>query len=324
MKKIKWALIGCGKVVLKNKTTPFINKKNTIVGICTTNINHSIKAKEKLGLKYCGCYDNYKEMLEKENIDAIYICTPPKYHYIYLNKLCKYKIPVYVEKPFVLSADEAKKIVKLYNKNNIPLFVAHYKRLTPKIKKLKKLINKNIVGNINLIEGFFHRKFNEDLIKTSWIYNKKISGGGRFFDIAPHILDVIYFIFGDFNNLKSKVDFEKKLHTCENKVNTKFKIKNINVALEFNLIANEDKDLLIIHGDKGYIKTSINREMPIFLYNKKGKLKKSFKFKKTKTWGIEAIIEIDNFIQRKNYKTDLCDGNVALKIQKYINTILKK
>ena len=110
MKKIRWGLIGCGKVVLKNKTTPFINRNNTITAICTTTINTAKAAREKLKIKKCDCYDNVDEMLNNHNIDVIYIATPPKYHYIYLKKIKKYNIPVYVEKPFVRNYIEAKEI----------------------------------------------------------------------------------------------------------------------------------------------------------------------------------------------------------------------
>lgn len=51
MKKIRWGIIGCGKVILKNKTTPFLNKKNTIVAICTTNLYSAKQASAKLNLK---------------------------------------------------------------------------------------------------------------------------------------------------------------------------------------------------------------------------------------------------------------------------------
>ena len=324
MKKTKWALIGCGKVVLKNKTTPFINRTNTIVGICTTNIEHSKLAKERLKLKNCGCYENVNDMLNNENIDAIYICTPPKFHYTYLKLLENYRIPVYVEKPFVLNEKEAKIIVKEYKEKNTPLFVAHYKRLTPKFKKLNLLLKKKKIGNIVSIAGTFNRPFNKNLLKTSWIYNKEISGGGRFFDIAPHIFDIIYYLFGNFNNLKNYVEFENKKHDCEKKVSVSFQVKDIDCKLDFDLDAKEEKDIICFYGTKGYLKTSINRQMPILIYNKNGKLKKTYKFKKIKTWGLEAVKEINKFINRKNYSTNLCTGEQALNIQTYIEKALKK
>ena len=324
MKKTKWAFIGCGKVVLKNKTSAFINKKNTIVGICTTNIEHSKLAKEKLNLKKCGCYESVDKMIKKENVDSIYVCTPPKFHYEYLKAIVKYGLPVYVEKPFVLNEKEAKSIVKIYKENNIPLIIAHYKRLIPKIKKLKSLLEKQKIGKIVSIEGFFNREFNEELLKNSWIYNKDISGGGRFFDIAPHIFDIIYYFFGEFKNIKSEVEYETIKHNCENKVNVNFEVKDINCKLCFDLKSNEDKDIIYFYGTNGYITTSINRELPIYIYNKKGKLKKTYKFKKIKTWGIETIKEFNKYITKKNHSTNLCTGVQALNIQIYINKVLKK
>lgn len=48
MKKTKWGLIGCGKVVLKNDKIPFINKNNTITAICTTTMLTAENAKKKI------------------------------------------------------------------------------------------------------------------------------------------------------------------------------------------------------------------------------------------------------------------------------------
>ena len=78
MKKIKWGLIGCGKVVLKNETTPFINKNNTITAICTTSMTTAENAKKKLALKNCNCYTNIQDMLLNNNIDCIVYCYPTK------------------------------------------------------------------------------------------------------------------------------------------------------------------------------------------------------------------------------------------------------
>lgn len=324
MRKVRWGLIGCGKVVLKNKTTPFINFNNTIVSICTTSINNSKKAKKKLNLKECTCHDDIYDMLNNNNIDAIYICTPPKYHYYYLNLLCKFKIPIYVEKPFTINYNEAKKITNLYEKNDTPIFVAHYKRLTKKIQVLKKLVNSNKIGEITSINGDFRRLFNLDLLEKSWIYNKEISGGGRFFDIAPHILDILYYIFGDFSDIKSHVIFEKELHNCENIVSTTFTLKNcINCNLYFDFISDYDKDFIELIGTKGKITLSINRDLPLNVFNEKGKLMHSYKFPKIKVWGIESVRAINKYLKTKKSKTDICFGHEATKIQKYIESILE-
>ena len=325
MQKIKWALIGCGKVVLQNKTTPFINRYNKIVAICTTNIDHSNAAIDKLKLKKCNGYDNVFKMLEKESIDAIYICTPPKFHFDYLKILSKYHIPIiYVEKPFVLNKKQANEILHEYKKSSTKIFVAHYKRLTPQIQKLKKIIATKTLGDVLYIEGVFNRVFNHQLLYNSWIYKKEISGGGRFFDISPHILDILYYIFGNFQNIKSQVYYEQKEHSCESGLKTSFKINNINCSLSFDFKAKKDEDILIIHCTKGIIKTSINRDTTVYLYNNSKVLIKAIKFKKIKTWGIEAINTIDRLLYGKSYNTDIANLNDAYIIQTYIEEMLKK
>ena len=137
-------------------------------------------------------------------------------------------------------------------------------------------------------------------------------------------LDIIYYFFGEFRNIKSEVKYETKKHNCENKVNVNFKVKDIECKLSFDFEAKEDKDIIYFYGTKGYIKTSINRNIPIYIYNKKGMLKRTYKFKKIKTWGIETIKEFNKFITKNNYSTNLCTGEQALNIQIYINNVLKK
>ena len=325
MKKVKWALIGCGKVILKNKTSPFINNKNEIAAICTTKLEHSINAIHKLKLKNCHEYDDVYRMLKNESIDAIYICTPPKFHYDYLKILANYNLQlIYVEKPFVLNSKQAKSILNLYKKKSTKVFVAHYKRLTPQIKKLKKIIMSKKYSEILSIEGYFSRIYDQKLIQNSWIYKKEISGGGRFFDISPHILDVLYYIFGEFKNIKSNVLYEQKEHNCESNVIAEFQMQNIPCKLHFDLNATSDKDILLIKCYNKNIKTSINRDSTIYILNKNNKIIKKYSFPKTKVWGLEAVKELDKLIFDKKYNHNIASLKDAYIIQNYIDDILKE
>lgn len=321
MSKIRWGLIGCGNVMLKNKKIPFINKNNTITAICTTSMLTAKAAKEKLKLKNCECYTKVEEMVKNKNIDYIYIATPPKFHYVYLKKLKSYNIPLYVEKPFVRNYKEAKEIKKLY-KNSTSIFVAHYKRLTPQIQKLKRLIEKDTIGKIEYIEGNFTRIFNEKLYNNSWIYKSDISGGGRFIDIAPHILDTLYYLFGEITIKNSNIQYNKSVNT-EDVVSTEIVLKNIPCKLFFDFNAKQDIDSLKIIGKKGIINTSINRDFNIYINYKNGKTK-TYYFKKPKIWGIENIKAINKIYSKKNTKNDICTLNDACKIQRYIDLIMKK
>ncbi len=325
MKKIRWVLIGCGKVVLKNKKTPFINRNNTIIAICTTSIDHSLKAKEKLKLKNCNCYDNINLLLKEELFDAIYICTPPKYHYYYLKILASKNVPlIYVEKPFVLNRKQALKVLNMYKESTTQIIVAHYKRLLPKIQQLKKILINRKIGLPYKIVGIYNRKLNLELINQSWIYKKDISGGGRFFDISPHILDILYYLFGPLEKIQSKTFYDSYYHNCESKVFTNFFVDNIPCRLQFILDNDKDTDLLYIYCENGFIKTSINRNLPILIYNNRGLLLKKIYFKNPKIWGIEYVRKIDLFLKKGIMNPELANLKDAFLIQTYIDKILKE
>lgn len=321
MKKIRWGLIGCGKVVLKNKKTPFININNTITAICTTSVKTATNAKKKLKLKHCKCYDNIDIMLKDNNFDCIYIATPPKFHYYYLKKVQKYNIPIYVEKPFVTSLKEAEKIKKMYKSDNY-IFVAHYKRLTRQIKIIKKLINNGNIGEITSVTGIFGRKFDINAYNNSWLYNKSISGGGKFIDIAPHILDTLYYLFGKMEITNSKVEYNS-LYNTEEFVKTNIKFSNFNCVLLFDFNSKIDIDKIIINGTKGTIATSINRDFNIYV-TYQNKKKKTYHIKKPKIWGIETVKEIDKYLITGIKNKNLCTLDDAYFIQQYMHLIMKK
>ena len=200
--------------MLKNKNCVFQNKNNKIVGIKTTNKKSEEEAIKKLKLKIKQ-YNNLDYMINNLNYDAIYICTPPKYHYEYLKKLCNVKKPIIVEKPFLLNYNQCINIHKKFPKKNI--YAMLYKGSSKKINFLKKIINKKKYGEIYKIEGNFQRICNFEHL-NSWIYNKNISGGGRGFDIIEHILETLYSLFSDLEVIDSKCIYNSKYHDCESQV----------------------------------------------------------------------------------------------------------
>lgn len=314
--KVRWVLIGCGKVVLKNKETPFLNENNEIVGIVTTNKKTAENAINQLGLNI-KTYDNYKEMLDNVECDAIYICTPPKFHYEYLKKVAKYNKLVLVEKPFVLNYKEAEEIKNLYINNVYGLL---YKSSTDKIITLKNIIDNNIYGDVLEVQCNFKRIFKKEYL-NSWIYNKDISGGGRVFDIIEHVLDVLYFLFGDFSNINSKVIRDSKYHDCESKIYTDLFCGQTKIKMNFDMECNEYEDDIFIFTNKYAIKFSINNYDDIYIYED-NKLVKKISTNSEKIWGKELIDKLYKVIKENNYTHYLPDLNILLKIQKCVDEII--
>ena len=92
MEQIKWGLIGCGKVV-ENKSGPAFNTTNnsSIYAVMRRKLTKAKESAEKLGAeKY---YDNIYDLLANDEINAVYIATPPGLHLEQAIKCCKAKKP---------------------------------------------------------------------------------------------------------------------------------------------------------------------------------------------------------------------------------------
>lgn len=149
-------------------------------------------ASEKLEIPYV--YEDYKKLLEMEEIDIIDICAPNRFHYqITIDALNAGK-HVICEKPLALSVEEVNRMIETSKKNRKKLMAAQHQRFTKEAKVIKKLIEDGVFGEIYHAIAFALRR--RHLPPRPTFIKKKLSGGGPMFDIGVHILDLTYWFMG--------------------------------------------------------------------------------------------------------------------------------
>ena len=85
------------------------------------------------------CYAD--DLINDDKVDVVYIATPTALHKYYTSKVALAKKPVYVEKPMAVVFEECQEMISACKKNDVPLFVAYYRRALPKFIKIKELID---------------------------------------------------------------------------------------------------------------------------------------------------------------------------------------
>ncbi len=258
MKDIKWGFIGCGNVV-ENKSGPAFNitENSTIYAVMRRNIDSAKMSAEKLGAKKW--YDNVDDLLNDDSVDAVYIATPPGLHLEQAIKCCKAKKPTYIEKPFARNYEEALQITKMFEEANVPLYIAHYKRALPRFLRIKEIIDSGVIGNIFECDFRLNRKYNAEEINNTWLYNTELSGGGKFYDIAPHSIDIMVFLLGNFVEVNGLATNNCNEYAVEDMVVMSFKTeKGVIGTANFNSLALDKKDEMTIYGTKGKIVFSIH------------------------------------------------------------------
>ncbi len=197
-----------GKRHLKNLISLNIKKENIFVLEPREDRINEIKS---LGINNC-----IKEIKEFDNIsiEAAIICSPTSYHIDQSIYFANKKANLMIEKPLSRDLKNIDLLQDIVKKNNLITFIAYIFRFAPSIKFLKELLNKNEIGDIFFVRGEFseylpdwhpYEKYN------SFYMAKKQLGGGSILD-QSHIMDLVHYLFGNFNSVMA---YNKKLSKLE-------------------------------------------------------------------------------------------------------------
>ncbi len=194
MEKVKFALIGCGRIS-SNHFDAIQKIKNAEMVACADIIeNKAREASEKYQIR--SYYKNYKKMLDNEKLDAVLICTPSGMHPLMGIEAAKRKINVITEKPMSIDLHSADQLVKACDENEVELFVVKQNRLNPSIQLLKKAIDKGRFGRLfsaNATVRWTRPQSYYDMSKWrgTWEFD-----GGAFLNQASHYFDLIQWLMG--------------------------------------------------------------------------------------------------------------------------------
>jgi predicted dehydrogenase len=158
--------------------------------------NYLFKAGQALLSKSVSFYTDYMEMVEKEDLDAIYITTPIDKHVPLITDLAKVNrdISLFVEKPLAASYETAQQASNaVANLRGIHM-VGFQKRFSPVFLKAREIIKQGILGELMF---FRSSSYSSDVLRegTAWRFSKE--GGGVLLDLAPHMLDLLQWFFGE-------------------------------------------------------------------------------------------------------------------------------
>lgn len=251
---INWGIIGCGDVAEVKSGPAFQKVKgSSLVSVMRRNED---KVKDFAKRHQVANYTtSASELINDENVNAIYVATPPSSHLNYTLQAIQAGKNVYLEKPMVLNSNEANVLLSALNDSDTKVTVAHYRRNLPLFVKVKNLLDAKKIGKIVSAEIDIAQSQSANLIaKTdeNWRLNPEISGGGYFHDIAPHQIDLMYYYFGDVDKVKKGTVSENASRNDIVKGEIEFK-NGVQFKGSWNFTSSEDSDRCTITGEKGTI-----------------------------------------------------------------------
>lgn len=271
--EIRWGILGCGDVC-EVKSGPAFNKvmNSKLVAVMRRDAE---KARDfAIRHRVPKYYSDANELIHDEEINAVYIATPPASHEGYAIQSMRAGKPVYIEKPVALNAESCERILQTSRELRVKASVAHYRRGLPVFKKIRSLIESGTIGRPSLIiTNTLQTPGNKIDAPGYWRTNPEISGGGLFFDLAPHQLDIFYWLFGKPIQVRGFSINQKKLYPAPDLTNVEAVFDGqvyLHALWSFNLDRSADQETCEIIGDKGKIAFSFFRTSDIVITTSDG------------------------------------------------------
>lgn len=127
-------------------------------------------------------FNELDEALSNNFFDGFVVATPAETHFKIAKKIINNNFHLLVEKPLTLSIDDAKELVELSKIKNINLMVGHLMLFHPAIRKIKKMIDENIIGDLQYV---YSNRLNLGKVRTQ---------ENVFWSLAPHDISIFDFL----------------------------------------------------------------------------------------------------------------------------------
>lgn len=255
----KMAILGAGAIAVKMSTTIVGMDNVEPYMVCNTHIEKAQALADKFGYKkVCS---SCEEILADDEVDLVYIALPHSLHYKYTKKCLEAGKHVLCEKPFTVSAEQAKELFEIAKEKNVLLQEAIWTRYMPSKTMIDDILASGVIGEVTSLQA--NLGYELSAIPRIWDIN---SAGGALLDVGVYLIHFARMIFGDnITKITSSAVFKDGVDMIDD-INMIFDDCKM-ASLQSNVYAAQNRTASIF-GTKGYIEIqNINNPEVIRVYN---------------------------------------------------------
>jgi UDP-N-acetylglucosamine 3-dehydrogenase len=218
------------------------------------------KGKEIADRFRCSYYRDYREMLAKEQLDAVSIVVPTAKHREVALACIERGLHVLVEKPIAGNIDDAMEMIKKAREKGVKLAVGHIERFNPAVQKLKEIVSKGELGEITTI-----------IARRVGVFPPQIKDANVIVDIGVHDIDIFNYLLEKKPVKITAAAGKALIDNREDYADILLKYDGTNAFVQVNWITPVKIRNLAVTGTKGYAELNyITQELR--LYKSKYKL----------------------------------------------------
>lgn len=322
---VNWGFVGCGEVTEKKSGPAFrLIENSDVVAVMSRTPSKAKSYAERHNVrKY---YSDATELINDPEVNAVYIATPPSTHTTFAIMALKAGKPAYVEKPLSSNYQDCNRINRISQQTGVPCFAAYYRRELPYFQKVKELVSDGCIGEVINVQIRFSvppRDMDYNRHNLPWRVIPDIAGGGYFYDLAPHQIDLLQCLFGPIVEAKGYCTNRGGLYSSEDSVSACFRFADgLPGSGSWCFVGHESakEDKIEIIGNRGSLRFSVFTYEPIMLYNENGQ--QIFEIKNPPFVQLPLIKQVVEHLQHKSICT--CDSISATSVNWVMDRILGK
>ncbi len=176
MKKIRWGIIGPGHIA--NRFADGLKESNSgrLIAIASNNDDRRKKFGDKYSIDLSLRFSNYDEIINCNEVDAIYISTPHTFHAEWTIKAAGKGKHVLCEKPAAVNFKEGQQIIEAVRQAGVFYMEGFMYRCHPQIPALLKVIKEDRIGQIKKITSSFGFDTGK-ILPESRLFRQDLAGG---------------------------------------------------------------------------------------------------------------------------------------------------
>ncbi len=276
------------------------------------------QTKYNIPAKNCYNYENFDEIKDNPDIDAVYIITPNALHKDQAIRVAKAGKHIICEKPMALNAKEGEQMIAACKKANVKLLIGYRMHFEAKTLEIIRMRKEGEFGKIMFFQGLCGFRIGDP---TQWRLNKQLAGGGSMMDIGIYAVNGSRYMVGEepiwVTAQETKTDNIKFKEGVDETIQFQLGFPSGAVASCLSTYAMNGLDKFYLNAEKGFAEMQPSTGYgPI-----KGKTNKGELMQEHKTHQTVQMEEMASIILEGKKPIVSVDGEEALKDLKIIDAI---
>ena len=270
MNKLRFGIMGAGGIAHHFARAVTLTDCAQLVAAASKDPQRAKAFAEAHGIEGCG----YEELLQRQDIDAVYIATTHNFHYENIKACLNAGKHVLCEKAMVMHEWQAKEVFRLAREKGLFLMEAMWSRFLPHIRAARRWIEEGRIGALQSVTGVIGFRCNGD--PEHRILSEKL-GGGAMYDIGVYVTELVSFLVGaPIEEVKGFVRRNGQTGV-DDRVSFLLRFPEVDAALQCMITSNA-KEYIVLNGERGFIQIpTANVGCESFLHDGERRLAEHFR-----------------------------------------------